>query len=1222
MRRAAVAVAVVLLTLLPLSPLAAQGASTDIITGTVTSPMGTPLPGARIVATSAETGVSRTATSNAQGRYTIAFPGGGGQYRLTVSAPGLSPTTMTVGRQADEDLLVANVRLETTPVEIAGVTVRAQQRRGNPNRPEPGSQERALSGDQLQRLPVDPTDLEQIATLTPGVVSVSGDSLSGFSILGQGPAGNQITLDGVSFGGGEGFGGGMGTGVPAEAVRVTRVITNTYDVSRGQFSGGQVATTTRGGTNQLQGQFSYALRDPSLEWTGSETPFSGSVRLDRLSGGVGGPIVRDRFFYFGALSFQRRSEGIPSLVTADPLSLERLGVSPDSVQRLLQLAAGTGVYDPDAAVPDDRVGENGSAIGRLDLNLGSAHTLTLRGNGQWSDQDAMRVGPLDLPQGGGTSRSRGGGLMLSLTSRFGNGWVNELRAYGSRNRRDTDPDLLLPQARVRVSSVLESGATGISTLGFGGGSVASHATTDAWEASDELSLVLGTSHRVRVGGVLTSTDNRQTTGANQYGTFTFNSLEDLAAGRPASFTRTLAQQERQSGGLNGALYVGDSWRASDRLQLTYGTRVESSWVSALPEYNPVVEETFGRRTDRIPSELAFTPRVGFSYTLSPSQGGPPAGVIRGGFGAFRAAPAWSLFSAARDLTGLPGGQSQLRCVGEAVPVPDWDAYLDDPAAVPTSCLGAASPLPTSGRGTSVAVFLDDYRTSQSWRASLGFQRRFLQFLGASVDATFAEGVHQQGVRDLNLRDTPAFTLTSEGGRPVYVPASAIVPATGETGYFASRLHPEFGQVMEIDSDLRSRTLQLTLGLNGFVPRLQTFFSASYTTMRARDQGSAGGWGFGRFGGFGGIGSLPTTGGNPNEPEWGTSEFERRHSFTATLGRSFRSWIDLSVIGRASSGSPYSPIVGGDVNGDGARNDLAFVFDPATTADPALAESMSRLLATVPEGARACLESQLGRIAERSSCRNPWSYSLDLRFNLHPELPRVGRRLTIAVDAVNTLSGVDRLLHGESGLRGWGQFQRADAVLLYPRGFDPATERYRYEVNERFGSTRSSTVAIRNPFQVQVQAQLSVGPSRGGGAGGFGGFGGRGGGPGGGGGFDPALLAERAFPNPLVGILALADTLGLDSAQVVRLGALSDSLQQKQDSLAASLQPEGGSADARRDPGELFRTLQPKLQQSRANVAAALEEARKVLTPEQWDRVPERLRNPPRGFGGGRGAGPG
>jgi hypothetical protein len=75
-------------------------------------------------------------------------------------------------------------------------------------------------------------------------------------------------------------------------------------------------------------------------------------------------------------------------------------------------------------------------------------------------------------------------------------------------------------------------------------------------------------------------------------------------------------------------------------------------------------------------------------------------------------------------------------------------------------------------------------------------------------------------------------------------------------------------------------------------------------------------------------------------EWGRSDLERRHNVVGSLSWFVRPWLDLTSVVRVSSGTPYTPRVGSDINGDGARNDRAFVFDPAdvrAAGDTALAK---------------------------------------------------------------------------------------------------------------------------------------------------------------------------------------------------------------------------------------------------------------------------------------------
>src|SRR3989442_1341454 len=118
----------------------------------------------------------------------------------------------------------------------------------------PGSSGRSYTPDQLARVPINASDLNTIATLQPGVLGIreSDSTVAAFSVAGQRTTANNITLDGMSFGSGS---------VPQDAVRSIRVVTNAYDVARGQFSGGLIASTTRGGTNVPQASFTYGLRD-------------------------------------------------------------------------------------------------------------------------------------------------------------------------------------------------------------------------------------------------------------------------------------------------------------------------------------------------------------------------------------------------------------------------------------------------------------------------------------------------------------------------------------------------------------------------------------------------------------------------------------------------------------------------------------------------------------------------------------------------------------------------------------------------------------------------------------------------------------------------------------------------------------------------------------------------------------------------------------------------
>jgi hypothetical protein len=494
-----------------------------------------------------------------------------------------------------------------------------------------------------------------------------------------------------------------------------------------------------------------------------------------------------------------------------------------------------------------------------------------------------------------------------------------------------------------------------------------------------------------------------------------------------------------------------------------------------------------------------------------------------------------------------------------------------------------------------------------------------------VDFGYARGVSQYGFRDLNLATSGGFTLPSEANRPVFVAPDEIVPSTGAISSRVSRVDSNFAQVLQIRSDLASETKQMTVSLGG-VTRNGVMLQLSYTWSNVRDESSQSvGFGTGRFGGS-------STSGNPNVPEWGRSSYERRHSFLATVSYPIGPSVDITGIGRLMSGAPFTPMVASDINGDGAANDQAFVFDPATSP------GMAALLASAPAGVRSCLTRQIGTIAQRNSCLGPWSGTFDLQLNYRPGFLGIAHRVTVSITTMNLLHGVDQLLHGADGLKGWGLQVRPDDQLLYVTGFDAARDAYMYAVNGRFGATDPGSTAFRQPFQIGIQVRATFGPDRardallslrgaGGGGGGFGGGfgggmrGGFGGGPGGrpgggrfgaGGGFTGEDFLARfrsLLINPADLVLQHADSIGLSRDQIGRLAVLRDSLTSVNDSVGKALQAEidsvGSTAGA--DPRAMLQAIRPRMQQAIQNVREQIKIVRDLLTKEQWNKLPERIR---------------
>ena len=1158
-------------TLFAFAPTPAMAQGVDVLTGRVTRDGGAPLSGARVEVMSVELETTRSVLTDTNGRYMLIFPDGGGVYVLRVSFLGMADQVVTLMREASEELLVRDFGMVSQAIALQGIT--AQVAGGTPGRGQSGEQTTELSQELLNRLPLPDLDPATLALLSAGVIGTELDSLSGrmgFSVGGMSDLLNEISLDGILLGGGD-------LGVPEEGVRRTQVTTSTFDVSQGGFAGGLVTMTTARGSNRAGGALTYRFDDDALQMNSAAT--TNGFRRQNLGGSWGGPVIQNSLFYNLSFQVQENTNYRFALSAEDPLAASRSGVAQDSVGRFLDIlqtgfgmpvAGQTGAYSQGSG--DLRLS------GRLDWNAvqssASSHSLSARFNLNRAAQDSTRISALDLSDRGGDTERNTHLLALTLNSRLRTTWTHRLTASLSENWNESVPFVELPEGRVRVASDLDDGTRSARTLTFGGNrNMPTEARSTDVQLSNELSFLqpIGAHiHRFKLGGNLQLQSSEERSTDNLFGSFSYASLADFEANRPERFERALTERASSTSRVSGGVFLGDTWRISQPFEVTLGLRWDYSALGERPAYNPAVEEAFGRRTDVQPSATGWSPRIGFSYRLgqgssaqSPAQGqgqgqgqgqaqgqtqgqgqrqgqaqgqgrgsgqglaqGPGiARSLTGGLGYFAGRAPNQVFSQAYRQTGLPSAEQRLVCIGGAVPIPDWDRYFLDPAAVPTTCAdGGLGTNPVfSTTSPNVTLLNPSQRLPSSLRADLGYRTQLMGRLPVNFSYSWSLGLGLWGYRDLNLDEATTFTVAGED-RSFYGTPDAIVPRTGASTASASRLNPAFGQVFDVVTDRRSSTHQFSTQVMGQVRR--TTLLGNYTLGFSRDQGSAGG-GLGRFGGGGGGMFVPTSG-SPNEVEWGTASGDRRHTLNLVVSQVIRPWMEVSATTRLMSGAPFTPLVDRDVNGDGLRNDVAFVFDPRVTSDPALSQGMARLLETAPSRVADCLDDQLGGFASRNSCRNGWSQSLDVRMGLRPNLPRLDRRMTVSVDVSNVLTGLDQLVNGRDGMRGWGQGASADPTLLYVRGFDPDTRAFRYEVNEAFGQDRRGVNALRSPFTIRISARVALGgnPAQtnrafgetggfGGmmgmlgamGGRGMGGFGGGGGGGGGFGGMDPGALRE-------------------------------------------------------------------------------------------------------------------
>ncbi len=1116
------------------STAAAQGGSVDIIRGRVTGPNGKPVADVTVTAQSLSDETTRSSKSGSDGRFTILFSGGGGDYMMSFTALGMIPQSFEVQKVNDDDaVILANAKLEAAPTQLQAVRVNANRQRpvAGENGPDIGGVEQSLN---TAGIPIDAMgDLSAMAAYLPGVSAISNaDGTTGFSVLGLGSDQNSVLLNGLTFGG----------TLPRDVQVSARLSTTTFDPSRGGFSGGQITARTFGGSNYINRNLHVTFDNPDLQWADPTTRALGQQYTNVIaSGSVSGPIIWNKMFYNTSFQLGRRSSDLQTLLNTDASALERVGISQDSVLQLLNYMQTAGIPASVAGVPSNRLTDQGALFTQLSFSPTGTDTWGMLFNGSWNRAGAASLSTSAVPAHGGQTTRESGTVQINHAGYFGWGFLDETALSLSASTNNSNAYLLLPGAQVLVTSDFADGGSGVSTLQFGGNSsYPSQLTNYQWEASNATSWFSDdNTHRIKLTEDLQLSRFLQNQNANSRGTFTYNSLADLEAGLPASFTRRLVPALRSGDVATLAFSIGDAWRPVDELQVQYGFRAEGSKFSTTPLFNPLVQSTFGMPNNDVPNDFTISPRLGFSWrvgTMPEIQGfrgafRQPRYVITGGVGEFRNNPTATLVSNAVDQTGLPSAAQQITCVGAAVPTPDWAAYAQNPASIPDRCADGTTGTVFSNASPNVALFDPAYKTQRSWRGNIGVRGLLTSFFTGNLTYTYSRNYDQHGSLDLNFADVPQFTLADEGNRPVFVPASSIVPSTGAIAAGAGRVSSAFSRVTESVSDLQSTTNELQFGISPRSYSSDIGWTLTYVYRDTRQLNR----------GFG-----DNTAGDPLALLWSNSG--PSHEFDLSGSVTIKGAVNVSTFIRVSSGNRFTPMVSGDVNGDGYSNDRAFVFSPTTTADTSVRAGMQSLINSLSGPTRACVLNQIGQIAGRNSCVGPWSVSMgSVNIQLISDAVKLPSRVSVGLSITNPLTGVDALVHGQNNLAGWGQPPVIDPTLLYVRGFDPSTDEFKYEVNPRFGNSALAQSAALAPFRATLDVRVAVGPDRnlqqlemllrggGRGRGGFGGFGGRGGRAGTREFSRPSEMQlknryVRGYPNPMDQMLRQRDSLKLTNTQ--------------------------------------------------------------------------------------------
>ena len=1058
--------------LLAAAPTGLRAQTADIVRGRVIDDSSRAVVGAAVNITRGPDRLVQSTVTDSTGRYSLRFDPGTGDYLVHVAFAGFRPARRRVERVGSERELIADFTLGRDLAMLAAVRVnanrpvRAEAQVASAYQREVGAAEQYDQGVEGRLSPNVAGNLNQIAATMPGVTMTP----QGPTMLGASAASNLTTLNGMAMPAG---------GLPRAARADVRVSGATFDATRGGFAGANIDVRLGAGDRNYQNRNAYVtLNAPQLQVTDAVGRSLGITNGGfRASVGADGEAIRRALTYNVALDVSRTVSDPASLVGSNAEALLRAGLAPDSALRVQQIANSVGLPLAGAGIPASRVQNGFTWLGRLDDVRDTLRVLTLTSFASLNNEGALGFGPLNSPGAGGkqSQQTVGGQLLQSRFIGAGYFTLMQNRLAASQVRERTTPYLALPGATVLARSASDAASNDVVALQLGGNPfMATDDTRWTVEGANEMVWnAQGRKHRFKTSVWARGDGLTQEGQPNALGSYTFQSLADFAANRPASYQRTLTQPTRSATAYNGALAFSHQWNPNRWFSLLSGARVEGNTFGEAPPENSALEQALGVRTGVAPRRVHVSPRVGFSYTYSRSRENGNGqmstntgswyrntmGIVRGGIGEFRDLYRPGTLADAMVGAGIAGSTLSLSCVGATVPAPNWSGFAAGTTPLPSSCLDGTGNL--TERAPAVTLVDPSFDVPRSWRASLGWASSMKGWM-LKLDGLASYDLSQPSTVDANFRGATVFNLAGENGRPMYVQSFSIDPASGAVSPRDSRIASDYGRVAMRSSDLRGYGTQLTTTVQPEIFRGRqgpppVMFTASYTVQQVRQQ----------FRGFDGG-----TFGDPREKEWAAGLNDARHAFVLQAGVGIPKVGTLTLFTRLQSGTPFTPLVRSDINGDGRANDRAFIPAVAAEQDASTRAQLQSLLASAPANVRACLTNQAGQVAGRMSCRGPWTQQMNLA--LQPNIGRIrGRNAQVNIVFENPLAGLDQMLHGADKLRGWGSQALPDPVLLVPRGYDNAGGRFRYDVNPRFGDTRAFRTLSRIPFRVVLDVQMDL-----------------------------------------------------------------------------------------------------------------------------------------------------
>jgi hypothetical protein len=732
------------------------------------------LPGATVIALHTPTGTKYTTTTRKDGRYNLPGLRVGGPYTITVSYVGYKPEKqdsiiLTVGQDFAGDFVLKPESQQLTEVVITGS---AQNKIFNNSRT--GSQE-IISRAQMQQLPTINRSITDFTKLEP--------TSNGLSFSGTSSSYNNITVDGADFNNSFGLSGTLGGQANAQpialdAIDQIQVNVSPYDVRQGGFTGAGVNTVTRSGTNQFRGTIYDYTKGPGTQGykvennTIGRTPFT----FNTLGGSLGGPIIKDKLFFFINAEEDLQSAPATSVIASSSTIAPSPGVvsqaNSDTLTALATYLKSQYNYDPGSFQAYSFKTNSYKINARVDWNINEKNVLTIKYNylKSYADQFASTSRPGSGQVTGGQPGTfampyYGAGYRINnnlkiylaeLNTRISNkasnkfqiGYTQERDFRSAQSASDTFPHV----------DILNGGNI-YTALGYEMYTYHNQLYMDSYQLNDIFSVYKG-AHEITFGTQNSYKKYQNAFAPGYNGVYQFSSLDAFLSGAPAasyyqqySTLKGGAFPYAYAGATNLSLFAQDKWRAASNFTLTYGVRLDYTTYQNKFTDNPDFDalKFLNGASYNVGSApngfLVLSPRAGFNWDIK----GDRTWQLRGGAGVFEGAPPFVWIENQAANNGVQFGSfTETNVPFFPSPTAGLNYYLQNTNQSQTST-------PT---GYSVNVVDKSLKYPTKLRTSLGLDKKFGETWVLTGEFTYSKDIHVPYMANVNLNESNGFAISN------------------------------------------------------------------------------------------------------------------------------------------------------------------------------------------------------------------------------------------------------------------------------------------------------------------------------------------------------------------------------------------------------------------------------------------------------------------------------